>query len=193
MIPPGCRPRRSLSRRQYNFCVNAAPHHRRRQIAAPIWWASWLRMAGHLLSKGLLHGIRRNRRVSSLRRCRKLRRRHPRGLRHRPIDCLGSLSLPRNAYLDDRSPAPRATRRPPSRDGGPTGAAEASRSGRTRSETRAPQRIDGATMLSFPAFSTWHPCQLTTASSHGEHRGRTVRSRGWGRSPPEGQAGGRKM
>jgi hypothetical protein len=101
--------------------------------------------------------------------------------------------LPRNAYLDDRSPAPRATRRPPSRDGGPTGAAAASRSGRTRSETRAPQRIDGATMLSFPAFSTWHPCQLTTASSHGEHRGRTVRSRGWGRSPPEGQAGGRKM
>ena len=93
MIPPGCRPRRSLSKRQYNFCVNAAPHHRRRQIAAPIWWARWLRMAGHLLSKGLLHGIRRNRRVSSLRRCRKLRRRHPRGLWHRPIDRLSSVSL----------------------------------------------------------------------------------------------------
>jgi hypothetical protein len=93
MIPPGCRPRCSLSKRQYNFCVNAAPHHRRRQIAPPIWWASWLRMAGHLLSKGLLHGIRSNRRVSSLRRCRELRCRHSRGLRHRPIDRLGSLSL----------------------------------------------------------------------------------------------------
>jgi hypothetical protein len=47
---------------------------------------------GHLLPKGLLHGIRRNSRVSSLRRCRKLRCRCPRGLRHRPIDRLSSLS-----------------------------------------------------------------------------------------------------
>jgi hypothetical protein len=60
-------------------------------------------MAGHLLLRGLLHGIRRNSRVSSLSRCRKLRCRHPRGLRHRPIDRLSSLSLA--ASLSER-PAP---------------------------------------------------------------------------------------
>jgi hypothetical protein len=41
-------------------------------------------------------GIRRNRCIFSLRRCRKLRCRHPRGLWHRPIDRLGSLSLAAN-------------------------------------------------------------------------------------------------
>jgi hypothetical protein len=33
---PRYRPRRSLSKRQYKFCVNAAPQHTPRQIAAPI-------------------------------------------------------------------------------------------------------------------------------------------------------------
>jgi hypothetical protein len=55
--------------------------------------ASWQRMVGHLLSKGPLHGICRNSRVSSFRRCRELRRRHPWGLRPCTIDCLGSLNL----------------------------------------------------------------------------------------------------
>jgi hypothetical protein len=47
---------------------------------------------GIFCRKDCSHGIRRNRRVSSLRRCRELRCRHSRGLRHRPIDRLGSIS-----------------------------------------------------------------------------------------------------
>jgi hypothetical protein len=63
------------------------------------------------LLKGLLHGIRRNCRVSSLRRCRKFCCGHPRGLRHRPIDCLGSLSLAANPS-ERPSPGARARPRP---------------------------------------------------------------------------------
>jgi hypothetical protein len=80
----------------------ASPH--REANCGPNQLPSWLRMAGHVLLRGLLHGIRPNCRVSSLRRCRKLRRRHPRRLRHRPIDRLGSLSQA-------------ATERPTSRSG----------------------------------------------------------------------------
>jgi hypothetical protein len=77
--------------RRRRAAVTAAPQHTRRQIAAPIRGQARCGWLGHLLSKGPLHGIHRDRCVSSLRRCRKLRRRHPWGLRHRPIDRLGSL------------------------------------------------------------------------------------------------------
>jgi hypothetical protein len=82
-----------------------------RQIVAPICWQVGRGWRGHLLSKGLLHGIRRNRRVSSLSRCRKLRCRDPRGLRYRPIDCLGSLSVACNPNEESSLWAARLCRR----------------------------------------------------------------------------------